>query len=211
VSDTDPDSGIGSTVTAELWVDPACPWAWLTSRWLTEVQQVRPVAVRWHVMSLGVIHEAEEIPPQWQEANRRSWAAVRLLTAAQAAGGEGVVEPLYTAIARRIHVDGRVGDDGLLAEAVAEVGLDPALLDHVHDATHDAALRADHERAIALVGDDVGTPVLAIDGRGIFGPVVSPAPVGEAAGQVWDAVQTLLGVGGFFELKRTRDRPPAVA
>ena len=214
---TAPGHGLGtggpdgaSPVTVDVWLDPACPWAWLTSRWLVEVARVRPISLRWNVMSLVILNEAEEPSPEWEEWEQQARAAVRVLVAGRQHGGDAVVGPLYSAIGRRIHLDDRSCDATVLAEALAEAGLPPELLEAGDSDAYDEAVRAEHDRGMAYVGQEVGTPVIAVDGRGLFGPVVSPAPTGEDAGRVWDAVAVLLAHPSFFELKRTRDRRPEV-
>ena len=137
----------------------------------------------------------------------RAWAPVRVVIAARRAHGDGVVKPLYDAIGTRIHLQQRQDDD-ILTEALAEVGLPTELAAAATSTDYDDELRASHARAIDLVGTDVGTPVIAVDGVAFFGPVVSPAPTGEAAGRLWDGCVLVAGTDGFFELKRTRTRSP---
>ncbi len=197
------------TAPAEFWFDPACPWAWMTSRWMLEVEQVRDVKTTWHVMSLSVLNEdRQEHDAGWH----RRLGIVRVLIAAEQAHGNEVLLPLYTALGERIHVQGRgtTGTDGdILAEALAEVGLPASLLEAADTDKYDDALRKSHNAGMELVGMEVGTPVIAVEGVAFFGPVVTPAPKGEAAGKLWDGVRLVAGTEGFFELKRTRDRNPS--
>jgi 2-hydroxychromene-2-carboxylate isomerase len=197
------------TAPAEFWFDPACPWAWMTSRWMLEVEQVRDVKTTWHVMSLSVLNEErQEHDAGWH----RRLGIVRVLIAAEQAHGNEVLLPLYTALGERIHVQARgtTGTDGdVLAEALAEVGLPATLLEAADSDKYDDALRKSHNAGIELVGMEVGTPVIAVEGVAFFGPVVTPAPKGEAAGKLWDGVRLVAGTDGFFELKRTRDRSPS--
>jgi 2-hydroxychromene-2-carboxylate isomerase len=194
------------TASADFWFDPACPWAWMTSRWMLEVEQVRDVKTTWHVMSLAVLNEdRNEHDENWQ----RLLGRVRVLIAAEQAHGNDVLLPLYTALGRRIHNEGRGGkDDAVLAEALEEVGLPAALLEAADTDRYDDALRKSHHAGMDLVGMEVGTPVIAVEGTAFFGPVVTPAPKGEAAGKLWDGVRLVAGTEGFFEIKRTRDRGP---
>ncbi len=189
---------------AEFWFDPLCPWAWMASRWMTEVEQVRPVHVTWSVMSLAVLNEGRDLNPDYRAFLDRAWGPVRVVIAAIEAHGPEVAKPLYDALGTRIHPDGRTDLDAVIAESLAEVALPAELAAAATTDAHDAALRASHQRAIDLVGDDVGTPTIAVDGTAFFGPVVTPAPRGEAAGRLWDGCVLVAGTKGFYELKRSR-------
>ncbi|NCT91723.1 DsbA family protein [Cellulomonas sp. APG4] len=192
-----------------MWFDPMCPWAWMTSRWLTEVERVRPVDVTWSVMSLAVLNEGRDLPEDYRRLMDAAWGPVRVLMAARAAHGDQVLKPLYDAIGTRLHPQGRKDRDVVVREALVEVGLSVELADAATSDAHDDELRASHARAIDLVGDDVGTPVIAIDGgQAFFGPVMTPAPAGEDAGRLWDGFALVTSVPGFYELKRTRTQGP---
>ncbi|WP_369206281.1 DsbA family protein [Streptomyces sp. PU-14G] len=200
---------------ADFWFDPLCPWAWMTSRWMLEVEKVRPVEVRWHVMSLSVLNEKrlDELPEQYRAMMARAWGPVRVCVAAEQEHGSEVLGPLYTAIGTRVHPGGRELGREVLLEALEEVGLPAALADAADTDAYDAALRASHEEGISLVGQEVGTPVIAVpdaEGRQVafFGPVVTPAPKGEAAARLWDGTLMVASTPGFFEIKRTRDVEP---
>ena len=190
-----------------------CPWAWMTSRWMLEVERVRDVTVRWNVMSLAVLNDGKEVPEEYVEFMRQAWKPVRVIIAGQQQHGDSVVLPLYSAMGERFHPGGRKDVDAIIAESLASVGL-PAELAAVGDGDSvDAELRASHARGIGLVGTDVGTPVIAVPGAdgaliGFFGPVVTPAPKGEQAGRLWDGVLLVASTPGFFELKRSRDQDP---
>src|ERR1700720_1986660 len=193
----------------DFWFDPICPWAWITSRWILEVEQVRPVQVAWHVMSLSVLNEDKEgLPEQYREGMRSAWGPVRVLIAAQQRLGPEVLGPLYTALGTRFHHDKAPRERETIEAALAEAGLPAHLADAMDSTDYDAAVRASHAEGIERVGYDVGTPVITVNGLSVFGPVVSPIPRGEAAARLWDGVLLIAGTDGFFELKRSRTRDP---
>jgi len=196
------------TTQIDLWVDPACPWAWITSRWLLEAVQVRDANVQFHVMSLAVLNEKNEVPEHYKELMAQALKPVRLLIAAEQTHGNEVVEPLYSAIGRRYHVEGNKDLSVILPEALAEVRLPAELVSAANDESLDTALRASHHQGMDPVGMDVGTPVIHINGEAIFGPVITPAPRGEAAGTLLDGVIAVMSIPGFYELKRTRTSGP---
>jgi len=193
--------------TAEFWFDPLCPWAWMTSRWMMEVEKVRPVDVTWSVMSLAVLNHGRELPDDYRAMMDRAWGPVRVVMATRAKVGDEIVKPLYDALGERIHHRGEDLDVAIVG-ALEDLGLPAELAEAATSDEHDDVLRASHQRAIDLVGDDVGTPVVAVDGVAFFGPVVSPAPKGEAAGRLWDGCVLVAGTPGFFELKRSRTVGP---
>jgi protein-disulfide isomerase-like protein with CxxC motif len=191
----------------DFWFDPICPWAWIASRWMHEVQKVRPVTTQWHVMSLSVLNEGRDMPEQYQELMRTGWGPVRICIAAQAYGPE-VLGPLYTALGTRFHQEKAPRERATYEAALAEVGLPLELAAAADSTDYDEALRASHKEGIERVGYDVGTPVISVNGLSVFGPVVSPIPRGDAAGRLWDGVLLIAGTDGFFELKRSRTRDP---
>jgi protein-disulfide isomerase-like protein with CxxC motif len=193
---------------ADFWFDPVCPWAWMTSRWMMEVEKVRPVDVRWNVMSLAVLNEGRDLPESYRASMDRAWGPVRVIVAAQELHGDKYVKPLYDAMGRRIHPGGNTDYPQVIRESLDEVGLPEALADYATKQDCDEQLRASHTAGICLVGQDVGTPIVSVNGVAFFGPVVTPAPRGEAAGKLWDGALLVASTPGFFEIKRTRTQGP---
>jgi hypothetical protein len=193
----------------DFWFDPICPWAWIASRWMHEVEQVRPVQTHWHVMSLSVLNEDKEgLPDGYRELLRTGWGPVRVCMAAEQEHGAQVLGPLYTALGTRFHNEKLGRERDVIEAALAEAGLPPGLADAMDSTEFDEALRASHADGIGRVGFDVGTPIISVNELSIFGPVVSPIPRGDAAGKLWDGVLLIAGTDGFFELKRSRTRDP---
>ena len=197
----------------QFWFDPLCPWAWITSRWMLEVERVRPVSIDWRIMSLAYLnlvqHEGQGLSEEYVQRMSRAWGPVRVCAAAAADAGPGVLGPLYTAIGTRLHNQGRREDPAIIPEALQEAGLPAWLADAAETDEFDAAIKKSHHEAFDEVGLDVGTPVIRIRGKALFGPVITPAPKGEAAGELWDGLVLVSKADGFFELKRSRDRRPS--
>ncbi|MBB4920247.1 disulfide bond formation protein DsbA [Streptosporangium saharense] len=196
----------------DLWFDPFCPFAWMTSRWLLEVEKVRPIEPRWHIMSLNILNEDKDVPETYREMIAKAIGPVRVVAAVQDKYDSETVGRLYTELGTRFHNQGRLKELDTLRETVEEAleaaGLDRAFADAIDSEEFDEVLRASHDDGINRVGQEVGTPVIAIGDVAFFGPVVSPAPKGEEAAKLWDGVRLVAGIDGFFELKRSRTRPP---
>jgi protein-disulfide isomerase-like protein with CxxC motif len=201
----------------DFWFDPVCPWTWLTSRWMLEVRETRPVVISWHVMSLAILNEAhiDEMPERIRDLMSQAWAPVRVLMAAQTSFGSDVLEPLYTALGTRYHLQQQPKTQATIEAALDEIGLPAGLADAGNTNAYDDALRRSHHEGIALVGAEVGSPIIAVprpdqasDKIAFFGPVVTPAPKGENAARLWDGTLAVASTPGFYEIKRTRTVGP---
>ena len=198
-----------ATATADFWFDPLCPWAWMASRWMKEVEQVRDVTTTLHVMSLGYLNSDKDIPDDYREMLKGAWGPVRVCVAAAQAHGSEVLDRLYTELGMRFHNEGREPDRKTVEEALAAAGLPLDLADAMTSTEYDDEVIKSHHLGMDQVGMDVGTPVISVEGVAFFGPVVTPTPRGEAAGKLWDGVRLVAATEGFYELKRTRTASPS--
>ncbi|MDQ1581548.1 MAG: hypothetical protein QOD05_2323 [Microbacteriaceae bacterium] len=200
------DSAAPTTV--DFWFDPSCPWAWMTSRWVDEVAPHRNLDVNWHIMSLAVLNEDKEVGEAYRDFMPRALKYTRLVAAVRELHGGELVKPLYDALGTRIHPGGSTDPDEVIPAALAEVGLPAELAAYADSDEYDPQMRASHFDGIQRVGQDVGTPVIAVNGVAFFGPVITPAPKGEQALTLWDGVVAAASYEGFFEIKRTRTSGP---
>ncbi len=193
----------------DLWVDPICPWAWITSRWLLEAKTVREIDVTFHTMSLAILNDGRDVGEEYRDLMRQAWGPVRVMIAVEQRYGPERLEAFYGAFGQRYHLQ-RQNEDLLATSrsALGDVGLDAALTDAALSDQLDEDLRTSHFAGMNPVGFDVGTPVLHVGDVAFFGPVVTPAPRGQAAGTLFDGVVAVASIPGFYELKRSRSEGP---
>ena len=193
-----------TTTEAEFWFDPMCPFAWITSRWILEVEKVRDVKVTWRIMSLAYLNADKDIPDEYREFLKHGWEPVRVAQAVDQEYGQEKLAELYTALGTRRHVQKQEYTREVIMDALSEVGLPTDLADAMDDSSYDEAIKASHHLGMDQVGNEVGTPTIAMHGQAFFGPVISKAPKGEEAGKLWDGFQLVTAYPYVYELKRAR-------
>jgi hypothetical protein len=195
-----------TTETIDFWFDAACPFAWLTSRWVDEVAAQRPVEVRWHPMSLAMVNEDEDLSEEYRAFLVGAARSPRVALVIGRDHGNDALGRYYAAIGTRVHAEKREFTRELVEEALAEAGLPLAIADALDDESLDSHVRVIHDKGQAAVGHKSGTPVVVLDGgHGFFGPVVSVLPRGDDALRLYDGLRLVQSVDSFAELKRSRD------
>ena len=194
---------------ADFWFDPLCPWAWITSRWMKEVEGARGVKPRFHVMCLSYLNEQKDISDEYRERLQEGWGPVRVVMAVEQAYGEDAVDRFYTELGARFHNHGREKNRAAVEDALIAADLPRELAEAMDSEEFDEAVRKSHHHGIDQVGEDVGTPIVSYAGHAFFGPVLARIPRGEDAGLLWDGVLLVTSNDDFYELKRTRTVRPS--
>ena len=196
------------TTKVDFWFDATCPWAWMASRWILEVEKVRDIDLTFHVMSLSVLNEGRDLPDDYRANMDAAWVPARASLLVEQRHGSDKLAEFYTEPGTRFHPGGEERSVETVRRALAAVGADEDIIDVAQTDAVDEDLRRSHHEGMDPVGDEVGTPVIRVNGMSLFGPVISPAPKGEEAGELFDGFVKVTAYPGFFELKRSRDVGP---
>ncbi|WP_296137068.1 DsbA family protein [uncultured Tessaracoccus sp.] len=196
------------TTKVDFWFDATCPWAWMASRWILEVEKVRDIDLTFHVMSLSVLNEGRDLPDDYRANMDAAWVPARASLLVEQRHGSDKLAEFYTELGTRFHPGGEERSVETVRRALAAVGADEDIIDVAQTDAVDEDLRRSHHEGMDPVGDEVGTPVIRVNGMSLFGPVISPAPKGEEAGELFDGFVKVTAYPGFFELKRSRDVGP---
>ncbi|WP_346845645.1 DsbA family protein [uncultured Rothia sp.] len=202
---------MSDTAKVDFWFDPMCPWCWMTSRWIKDVEKVRDVEVTWHPFSLSILNEGRDLPESYQKHMDEAWGPARVVAAVYDQYDQAKLDELYTALGEEIHHRKNNKDSytDAIEKALKAVGLPAELAEFATSGKFDEQLRASNKAGLdAAGGDDIGVPLMSINGVTFFGPVMSPAPTGEEAGKVFDGALALASYPGFFEIKRPRNVGP---
>ena len=189
---------------ATYFFDPACPFTWLTSRWLVSVAPARDVTVQWRAFSLSILNGGD-VPEQYRTMMEASSRALRLVEALRADRRHDDIGVVYAELgARTFEAQVPLSDEIVVAAAEAAGIVDPKTI--LDDETWDESVRESHNEAMASAGPDIGSPVLLIEGaaRGVHGPIIGDVPAEADALAMWDAVVPLARSASFFEIKRGR-------
>ncbi len=206
----------------DFFFDPACPWAWITSRWVANVSEQRSYEINWRFISLWIVNEENTqawYDPQYRALHFLGHQGLRIADAIRCTDDDPTaVSRWYTAVGTSFYTDGhrqeaRVDPIAWYRELLADTGFDADYLDAATDESHDEYIRADTELSLSRAGSDVGTPIVtfhpdAPNEASFFGPVISKAPTGVEAVELWDAVEKLATMSGMAELKRSNRVAP---
>lgn len=201
-------SATQQTPVVEFGFDATCPFAWVSSRWILEVEKVRDIDLRFTVMSLSVLNEGRDLDPDYMEHLKTAWIPARAAIMVRDAHGVDALRDWYTVIGTKLHNEGVSDREEAVRLALAELDYDPTILDRARTDEVDDALRTSHKRVEQWVGNDVGTPAISVDGTAFFGPVITRIPRDEQAGELFDATVALARYPYFYELKRSRTTDP---
>ena len=197
---------------AGFWFDPLCPWCWITSRWILEVEKVRDIDVKFHVMSLAVLNEGRDLPEEYQEMMKKAWGPVRVAIAAEQAKGNEILSPLYTAMGTKIHNEGYREPTPTSTRSSPSrskrSGCPPSWPRRPPATSSTRRCARATTRAWTRSATTSARPTIHVNGVAFFGPVLSRIPRGEEAGKLWDASVIFAAYPHFFELKRTRHESP---